>query len=62
MENPTTYDSTTEKINYEAEVDKGLHELDKLLQKIELNQAETAQIRKETKIIAARIDKLMKEF
>jgi cell division protein FtsB len=62
MENPTTYDSTAEKINYEAEVDKGLHELDKLLQKIELNQAETAQIRKETKIIAARIDKLMKEF
>ena len=45
MENTTTYDSATGKINYEAEVEKGLHELDKLLQKIELNQTETPRMR-----------------
>lgn len=63
MENTTTYDSTAGKqVNYELEVEKGLHELDKLLQKIELNQSETAQMRKETKVIAERIEKIMKEF
>lgn len=63
MENTTTYNSTAEKpINYELEVEKGLHELDKLLQKIDLNQAETARMRKETKIIAERIEKIMQEF
>ena len=62
MENTTTYDSTAGKINYEQEVEKSLHELDKLLQKIELNQSETARMRSETKVIAERIEKIMKEF
>lgn len=62
MENTTTYDSVTGKINYEAEVEKGLHELDKLLQKIDLDQSETERMRSETKVIAARIEKIMKEF
>lgn len=63
MENTTTYNTTAEKpLDYELEVDKGLHELDKLLQKIDLNQAETARLRIETKTIAERIEKIMKEF
>lgn len=62
MENTTAYESAGHKINYELEVEKGLHELDKLLQKIELNQSETAQMRKETKVIAERIEKIMREF
>lgn len=63
MQNTTTYDSTAEKpVNYELAVENGLHELDKLLQKIDHNQAETAQMRKETRVIAERIEKLMKEF
>ena len=63
MQNTTTYDSTAEKpVDYELAVEKGLHELDKLLQKIDHNQAETAQMRKETRAIAERIEKLMKEF
>ena len=63
MENTTTYNSAAERqINYELEVEKGLHELDKLLQKIDHNQAETAQMRKETRVIAERIEKIMREF
>ena len=50
------------KPNYKAMLDEGLRELDRLLQRIDHNQSETAQLRVETQQVAERIREKMKEF
>jgi L-lysine 2,3-aminomutase len=59
----TTVNQTTKtKPNYKAMVEEGLRKVDRLLQKMELNQTETARLREESKEISQRIDEKFKEF
>lgn len=59
----TTINSSAKlKPNYKALIDEGLRELERFLQRIDHNQAETAQLRAETQQVAARIRERMKEF
>jgi len=62
MQNTTTINQSKTKPNYKTMVEEGLKELDELLLKIDHNQAETAQLRKETQQIAERIREKIKEF
>ena len=63
MAETTTINQTAKaKPNYKVMVSEGLQELDRLLQRIDHNQTETALLRKETQQVAERIREKMKEF
>ena len=63
MQETTTYNSTVDKpADYEKAVEDGLKTLDGLLMKIEINQAETARMKDETKKVAGRIREIFETF
>lgn len=61
----TTINESTKaksKPNYKILVEEGLKKIDILLQKMEINQAETTKLREESREISNRIDEKLKEF
>ena len=59
----TTINQTTKtKPNYKAMVEEGLQKIDLMLERMEINQSETARLREESREISRRIDEKLKEF